>query len=312
MAKFYDKKVILQKIETTEGTDAAPTVTTDAILTRNYTPNFVEMERRERNIEVPYFGAKPATPVKLQRGATFEVEMAGAGATATTVPAWMKLNRIAGFDAGVPGASNVVQTPISTSIPSATHWSYIDNLLMQTIGARASMGIRVEDDEIPFFTYTVRGRAPTALASEAVPGSPTVTAFTTPMLACTENTTFLLDTFAAPLRRLELDSNNDLAYRSLIGPLDRVTWRNRAWGGRIVIELPDLTAKDYFAKIRPGTTMALSLTHGVGVGNIVSIAAPKVQILGVDLPEEDGILMASFDVILQPSAGNDEITFTTS
>jgi hypothetical protein len=310
MAKFYDKKVILQKIETTEGTDAAPVVGTDAILVRNYNPNVLEMDRRERNLEQQFFGAKPVTPVALRRGATFEIEMAGSG-TAATVPAWMKVNRIAGFDAGV-ATTNVVQTPISASIPSATHWAYIDNLLLQTIGARASMGIRVTDDEIPFFTYTVLGRAPTGLASEATPGAPTLTAFKDPVLASTENTTFTLDTFALPLRSLSLDSNNDLAYRSLIGPQDRVTWRNRAWGGTILGELPDLSAKDYFAKVRPGTTMALSLIHGNVAGNIVTIAAPKVQIVGVDTPEEDGILMLSLDVILQPNVGNDEITFTSS
>jgi hypothetical protein len=312
MTKFYDKKVILQKIETTEGTDAAPVVGTDAILTRNYSPTVLDMERRERNVEVPYFGAKPALPVQLQRGATFEIEMAGSGVAATP-PAWMKMNRIAGFDAGVAGGSNVVQTPISASIPSATHWAYIDNLLLQTIGARASMGIRVEDDEIPFFTYTLRGRAPTSLASEAVPGTPTVTAFKDPVLACTENTTFTLDSFSLPLRRLELDSNNDLAYRSLIGPQDRVTWRNRAWGGRILGELPDLSAKDYFGKVRPGTTMVMTLIHGNVAGNIVQVSAPKVQIVGIDTPEEDGCVMLAMDVILQPStAGNDEIIFTTS
>lgn len=310
MSKFYDKKVILQKIETTEGTDAAPVVGSDAILTRNYNPNPLEMDRRERNIEVQYFGAKPVIPVQLRRGATFEIEMAGGGAAAT-VPPWMKVNRIAGFDAGV-ATTNVVQTPISSSVPSATHWAYIDNLLLKTIGARASMGIRMTDDDIPFFTYTVLGKAPSTLASEATPGTAVVSAFQAPVIASTENTTFTLDGFALPLRSLELDSNNDLAYRSLIGPVDRVIWRNRAWGGRILGELPDLTSKDYFAKIQPGTTMALQVIHGTVAGNIVKIDAPKVQIVGLDLPEEDGQLMVSMDVILQPNAGNDEIIFTTS
>jgi hypothetical protein len=312
MSKFYDKKVILQKIETTEGTDAAPVVGTDAILTRNYRPTVLDTDRKERNIETQYFGAKPAIMSGFRRGADFEIEIAGSGSTATTVPAWMKVNRIAGFDAGVAGGSNVVQTPISSSIPSATHWAFIDNLQLQAVGCRASMGIRFADDEIPFFTYTVRGRAPTALAAEVTPGAPTVSAFANPVIASTENTTFLLDTYALPLRSLELDSNNDLVFRSLIGPQDRMIWRNRSWGGRILGELPDLSSKDYFAKVRPGTTMALSLIHGTTAGNIVSIAAPKVQIVGVDTPEEDGQVMLSLDVILLPNAGNDEIAFTSS
>lgn len=308
--KFYDRKVILQKIEATEGTDAGPVVATDAILTRDYSPNVVESDTRTRNLDQPFFGAKPQQAINLRRGATFNIDMAGAG-TATGVPAWMKVNRIAGFDAGVVGASSVVQTPISASVPSATHWAYIDNLLLKCVGARASMGIRITDDEFPYFNYTVLGRVPTLVAEEATPGTPVVTAFKDPVLASTENTTFLLDGFALPLRSLELDSNNDLNYRSLIGPTDRVMWRNRSWGGRIMAELPDLSAKDYFAKMKSGATMVLQLIHGTVAGNIVQIDAPKVQITGMDTPEEDGAVMLALDVILQPNAGNDEITLTS-
>lgn len=312
MTKFYDRKVILQKIETTEGTDASPVVGADAILTRDYAPNVFDMDTRTRNLDLPWFGARPVIPINLRRGATFNVDLAGAG-TATGVPAWMKLNRLAGFDAGVVGASSVVQTPISASIPSATHWAYLDNLLLKAIGARANVGIRIEDDEFPYFAYTVLGRAPsTGGETESSPAGPTLTAWKDPVVASTENTTFSLDGFALPLRRLELNSNNDLAFRSLIGPVDRVTWRNRAWGGTILGELPDLASKDYFQKLRPGTTMVLSVTHGTAAGNIVSIAAPKVQITSIDLPDEDGIMMLSLGVILQPNAGNDEITFTSS
>jgi hypothetical protein len=311
MPKFYDRKVIIHKVETTEGTDAAPAVAADAILTRNYAPNVLEMDTRTRNLDLPYFGARPQIPVNLRRGATFEIDMAGSG-TAATPPAWMKLNRIAGFDAGVAGASSVIQTPISAAIPSASQWAWIDDLLLKTVGARASMGIRVEDDEFPFFTYTVLGRAPLGGESEAAPGTPVYTPWKEPVLASTENTTFTLDGYALPLRRMELDSNNDLAFRSLIGPQDRVTWRNRAWGGRILGELPNLATKNYFGNVRTGATMPLSLIHGNVAGNIVQIAAPKLQIVGIDTPEEDGILMLALDVILQPSAGNDEIVFTTS
>lgn len=311
MPKFYDRKVILQKIEAVEGTDAAPVVGTDAILTRNFTPNVLESDVRTRNLDLPYFGARPQVPINLRRGATFEVDMAGGG-TAVTVPPWMKLARIAGFDAGVvDGTTQVVQTPISGAIPSASHWTYIDNLLMKAVGCRASMGIRVEDDEFPSFTYTVLGRAPDELAAEASPGNPTLSPWKEPVLASTENTTFLLDGYALPLRSLTLDSNNDLAFRSLIGPQDRVMWRNRAWGGRVMAELPDLSAKNYFTNIRSGATIPMSLIHGTLGGNIVEIAAPKLQITGIDLPEEQGILMVALDVIVRPNLGNDEIIFTS-
>jgi hypothetical protein len=59
--------------------------------------------------------------------------------------------------------------------------------------------------------------------------------------------------------------------------------------------------------------MVMTLIHGNVAGNIVQVSAPKVQIVGIDTPEEDGCVMLAMDVILQPStAGNDEIIFTTS
>jgi hypothetical protein len=310
MAKFFDRKVILQKIETVEGTDAAPVVATDAIQTRNYAPNLFQMDVKVRNLDIPFFGARPEIPTNLRRGAVFEIEMAGGGA-AITIPPWMKVNRIAGFDPGVAGASSVVQTPISAAIPSATHYAWIDNLLTPTIGARASMGIRVVDQDFPFFTYTVLGRAPPVLHTESAPGVPVVTPFQTPVLANSANTTFMLDGFALPLRSLNLDNNNALIYRTLIGPPDKVIWTNRRWAGTIVAELPDLTAKNYFSYVPIGTTMALQLIHGTVAGNIVQIDAPKVQIVGYQLPNENGIVMIQLDVILQANAGNDEILITS-
>jgi hypothetical protein len=309
MAKFYDKKTILQKIEGTEGTDSAPVVGADAILTRDYAPNVLESDTRTRNLDLQWFGARPQTLAAMRRGATFNIDMAGSG-TAVGIPSWMKMNRIAGFDAGVVnGIISVTQSPISASVPSASHWAYIDNLLLKAVGCRASMGIRIEDDEFPFFTYTLLGRAPTTLAEEATPGTPTLTAWKDPVLANSANTTFALDGYALPLRRLELDANADLALRSLIGPQDRVNWRNRALGGRILAELPDLSAKDYFQKIPTGATMIMALVHGTTTGNIVEVNAPKVQITGIDIPEEQGFAMLAMDVILLPNAGNDEITF---
>lgn len=313
MAKNWLKKVILQKIEVTEGTDAAPVVGTDAIQVINYQPNFISTDAKTRAIEYPYLGSRPVVMAGFRRGSTFSVEIAGGGA-ATTVPPWMKLNRIAGWDAGTVGGSNVVQIPVST-IVSATHWAYVDNLLMKTVGARASMSIVFEDDEFPVFNYTVLGRSDTVLGADSTPGTPTLTGWQTPVLASTENTTFLLDTFALPLRRLELNSNGDLAFRSLIGPQDRVMLRDRPWSGSIVAEVPDIATKDYFTKMRPGTTMALSLTHGTTAGNIVAFAAPKVQITGdIALSEEQGIAMMTMPVTLLPNstAGNDELTITSS
>jgi hypothetical protein len=317
--KNYDQKVILWKIEATEGTDAAPASPTDALRVLNYRPTFMDADKRVRNIEKGYQGANPVALTSIKRGASFDMEMHGGGVSAgTTVPPWMKVLRCAGLDAGVvTGGNSVKQTPISNSptvsIPSATSWAYIDDALLKTIGARCAVGFRIEDDEWPMFMVTMLGRAPTTLFEQAAPASVVPpSGYIDPVLCSSENTTFTWLGFSPALRRWEMNSNSENQYRSLIGPQDRINQRNRDWNGSIVMRVPDLTAKDYFAGIRPGTTGAASAVHGTVAGNIVQIDTPALQVTGnVDFSEEGGELMATFPVTALPVTGNDEITFTS-
>lgn len=307
--KNWERKVILLKVEGTEGTDAAPVVGANALRVRNYSPTFMDADGKVRNLEKAYFGADPVAMANFKRGAAFELEMHGGGA-AGTAPQWMTALRFAGFAAPVLVAvTSATQSPTST-VPSATHWGYLDNLLLKSVGCRANVGYTVEDDEIPIFNYSLLGRPPTTLAEEATPGAITVAGVADPVIASSENTTFSLDGYAVPLRRMTMNANVDLQFRSLIGPQDRVIYRDRSWNGSIVIELPDLTTKDYFAKVRPGTTMASSLVHGVTAGNIVTITHPALQITGnVELSEEQGVIMATLPVTALPVTGNDEVVF---
>jgi len=308
--KLFEKKVILLKVEAAEGTDAAPGVATDALKVLNYRPTFMDAEGRVRNIDKAHLGANPTLLSAFKRGAAFDMEMHGSG-TAIGVPPWMKALRFGGMDAGVVGAASVAQSPVS-DVVTATHWGYLDDLLLKTIGARATIGFTIADEEVPMFNVSMLGRPPTNLAEQAVPGAATIAGYIDPLLASSENTTFTLDGFALPLRSWTMSNNADLAFRSLIGPVDRVQMRNRPWGGSIVGRVPDLNVKNYFANIRPGTLMPAQLVHGAAVGNIVQIDCPALQISGnVDITEEAGEWMMTIPVTALPVAGNDEVVFTS-
>lgn len=311
MPKDFTKKVILLKVETTEGTDAAPTTAANAIQVLNYQPTFMDADQKVRNIEKAFYGANPVALAAFKRGATFDMELAGAG-TATGVPPWMVALRMAGFAAGVVnGTTDVSQSPTST-ISSFTHWAYIDNLLTKVTGAKATASFTVADDEYPILSFDMLGVPDLGLASEATPANPTLTGYRTPVLSSSENSTFSLDGFALPLRSWTMSSNSDLQFRSLIGPADRVNYANRSWSGQIVGELPDLTAKNYFSNIRSGATMAATFVNGTVTGDIVQIACPKLQISGnVSLSEEQGKVMVTIPVTALPNAGNDEVVFTS-
>jgi hypothetical protein len=289
-------------------------VGTNALRVLNYQPTFMDADQKIRNIEKGFFGANPTLLTSIKRGASFDLEMHGSGA-AGTAPQWMAALAYAGFAAPTLVASVSATLNPTSTVLSATHWAYIDNLILKTIGARASVGFTIEDDEIPVFNYTLLGRAPTLLAEETSPGSPTYTGLVDPVIASSENTTFTLDSYAVPLRRFTMNANVDLQYRSLIGPTDKVAYRNRNWNGQIVCEVPDIATKDYFTKVRPGTTMVCTTVHGNVAGNIVTINIPKLQISGnIEMSEEQGVLMMSIPVTALPNtaSGNDEINFVAT
>ena len=131
-------------------------------------------------------------------------------------------------------------------------------------------------------------------------------------MASSINTTYTLDGFALPLRSIEMSANAQLDLRSLIGPAPRIAYLDDSWSGTIVAELPSLASKDYFAKVRPGTTMVQQIIHGVTSGNIVQIDNPAVQITGnITFTNEQNRLMMNMPVTLLPVNGNDEILFTS-
>lgn len=309
----YDKRLLFYKIEAAEGTAETPAAA-DAIVTRGLTPVNYEADTRTRELDGQYFGARPQTKNQLRGRTSFEVELTGAGGLATAVPAWMKLLRIAGMNAGTVGASSVVQQPISAAIPSATLWDYTDTMRQPLIGARADFRMVFEDDQYPYAALDVMGYAPSAgsPAVNAVPATPDITAFKTPQFVSNDNSVFSFDGYAAELRRLELVAGSVLTPRSFVGAADRVKYRNREWSGTAVIRCPTLTAKDYFAQMRSGV-VALTLTHGLGVGNIVEIAAPRCELGVFSASDEEGDLMLSIPFRLLPTTGtgNDEITITT-
>lgn len=312
MPKNSEKRLLLYKIETTEGTDSAPVVGTDAILTRGLDAKGWDGDKGVRQLDGLHAGARPSYYKQIRKPVRWEVEIAGSGATATTVPAWMKLNRICGFDAGVAGASSVVQTPIFSGVPSATLYPFYDNLLVSATGARSNLSLTFEDDEIPFFAYDAVGFPPAGLVSEAVPGAPTLGAFAAPVLVNTANTTFMLGGFSPGLRRLTLNAGAQIDPRSLTGQLDKAMFRNREMTGTALIEFPDLGSKNYFTNVLARSTQPLQIVHGTAAGNIVQVDAPRCEIDLPDMPDEQGVLMLSVPLRLLPTAaGNDELTITS-
>jgi hypothetical protein len=313
MPKNAEKKLLLFKIETTEGTDAAPVVGTDAIITVGLDASGLEGDEVERQIDGQYFGARPTVYSQIRKPVSFGVEVAGSGVSATTVPAFMKILRICGFDAGIAGGSSVVQSPISAGVPSATLWPFYDNLRAAALGSRANWTAAFEAGQVPLFNLTAMGFPPAGIVSESTPGTPTFTNQATPVIVNTANTTFSLGGFSPALKRLTINGGTIVEPRSLVGPTDKAMFRNRKMTAEALVEFPDLASKNYYTNLLNRTTQAMQLVHGVAAANIVQIDSARAEVGLITTPEDQGQLMALIPLRLLPStaSGNDELTFTS-
>lgn len=90
--------------------------------------------------------------------------------------------------------------------------------------------------------------------------------------------------------------------------VESVDMTDRKPSGNATIEMTTVASKAWHELVRLGTLSTMQLVHGVGAGNIVQIDAPKVQITEPSYQDDQGVAMLAMGLVLQPNAGNDEIS----
>ncbi len=305
MSLLTRKRTILAKLENTYGTDPTPTGSSNAILVRNLSITPLNAENVSRDLVRPYLGASEQLIASAYVGVEFEVEMAGSG-TAGTAPAYGPLLQACGMTE-TDGVSDVTYTPKSASFASVTMYYNVDGVLHKVTGARGNVELVINARQIPVFKFTFTGlyNAP----SDASAPSVTYTAFQTPVAANSDNTTdFELFSFGAALESLNINFNNAIQYRSLIGAED-VLMTDRQVSGQVVFEAPTIATKDFFSLALGSTLGNLDITHGTTAGNIVQISSSRVDVSNPTYQDQNGIQMLQVPITLVPSgSGNDEIS----
>lgn len=301
------KTAILAKIETTYGTDAVPTGAANAILVGNVKLSPLEGGTVQRSNVQPYLGSRPAVQVNTSVKLGFAVELAGSG-SAGTAPAYGALLRACGLSETLTASTKAEYRPISTAFESVSIYFSKDGQQHKLLGARGSVSLKFDAGTVPTMEFSFVGlyQAPTSQADPAV----TLTAFQIPLPCSKANTpTFSLYSYAAALSVLGLDVGNNVVYRGLVGA-ESVQIADRNAKGKATIEAPALSAKDFFALAKAGTTGALQIVHGTVAGNIVQLDAAAVQATNPGYGAEDGIVMLDLDLGYLPVSGNDEFTLT--
>lgn len=299
-------KILLAKIETTYGTDAAPTAALNAILATEvvYTP--MEGSDVSRDLEQPYLGAQGTIPAELQAKLSFKVEMAPSG-TAGTAPAWGPLLRACAMAQTIAAGVSVTYNPITDTHESLTIHFWVDTTRYVMLGARGTAKLMVSAQGIPYlmFEFTSLYVQP----AETARVNPVLTAFQKPQVASKANTpVFNINSVAFVLRELTLDLGNQIEPRFLIGS-EGILITDKAETVEATVEAQPLSAFNPFALAAAQTAVPLVLTHGVGAGKITTLNVPNAQMQRPQgLSNAQNIKEWPLRMVPLPTSGNDQFT----
>ena len=307
---FWDLQLLTAKEETVYGTDANPTAAANAVLAQNVKLTPMAATEVTRQHARPYQGARPSLLVGKHMKLSFEVEAKGSG-TAGTAPGFAVFLRSCKMAEVIAAAASVTYNPVSTGHKSCSIYFYIDGVLFKIIGARGDWKYKLTADGIVVIEFTFTGLF-TQPTSVAVP-TPTYGSQLTelPQEASTETVpTFSIGAFAtAGLRSLTFNAGNNVVFRNIVRRRQVIIPASDE-SLEFQIEAEALATFNPFALAAAGTPQAVTLTHGIGAGKVVTLSVPQLQILNPgDLAQQDGIVEYALRGKCLPSATeNDQFT----
>lgn len=264
MARF-DAAVVLSMLESTYGTDPAPTASANAMLFQNV-DWAISGEVVERPQVLPHMGNDPFSVVARGCALSGEVDLAASG-TAGTAPAWAPLVRACGLAQTITAATRVDYTPVSSGHESGVFHHFLDGTRHRGLGARGEFSLELVAKQIPKLriSLTALYDAPSAAALP----TPTLTGFQTPLVVEPGVTGMVaIGANSLPFNSFRYTHGNRLVRQEIPGR-SRVLIEARAPGMEITVEAPDAVNPNLFALI--GTVQAITLQHGQAAGGIIDI-----------------------------------------
>lgn len=313
MGRQTKKTAILAKIETTYGTDAAPTGAADALLVSDASFD-TSYNNVDRNLIRGYLGNSEQLAGTRFVQAAFSVELSGSG-TAGTAPAWGKLLQACAMAETVAAGSYVEYTPVSSAFKSLTIYYYLDGELHKALGCMGTVSLDMTEGTRPLLKFTFTG-IDGGLTAVATP-SLTLSAWKAPLVISDPNTgdITLGGTYATgaitggtpyPSRGFTLDMGNDVKQMAVLGG-QGVDIIDRNPTGSIQLELTAAQEVAMFADINANTLTTLSLLHGTTAGAKVLVHGAAVQRINPKHVDYEGRPHLGMDLRFTPVAGNDEL-----
>jgi len=309
MPKANRRQIVLVKIESTRGQDAAPTGS-DAVLCASATFNPAEgATLNERRLVDGSMGRNPHVWGGSLQGIVLEVELKGAG-TEGVAPEYGPLLRACGLSETISADTSCTYAPASASDATphetVTIWFNQDGVLRKLIGCVGSLSLNAVAREIPLLTFTLIGHQGAADSDAALPNPTLDATVPVPFKAAQLS----LDSYSPAVGAFTLDLQNEIPQRPSVNGADgfadlHILDRNII--GTINPELTTIAAKDWLAQWRADAQMALSIGPvGGAAGNRWTLTGPKVQIAGTSFENSDGVTRNPLDIAFAKNTGDDE------
>lgn len=316
------------KVETTEGTYAAPAAGDMKFLVRNptYKPIFSKTEREVRSA---FFSTHRTRGPAVGGEIAFELD--AYAVTQSALPIWMSILMAAcrwGTVTGGGGSAAYVVNPLSTNntstVPSLSMSLNVDGFLHKLAGCRGTCKLVLKAGERIVLQFRFQGVhvTPTDTAFASVTydtNADDCPVFVGAALAFTAVSP-ATDTFASSeivLETLEIDLNNTLYLRpSANGSMGYLSCQ--IVGGMPTISLdPEwvpVATWSAIERVRDSAlfTMTTGPLAGIAALNNIQIDAPRVEFMSVTREARGGIATKKLEGVCRGNAGNDELSFTLS
>ena len=313
---------ILLKIESTYGTDAAPTGAANAMLVSNLSVTPLNSQNVDRDNIRPFLGGSEQLVGTRFVQCSFDLELTGSG-TVATAPAWGPALQACGFAETLTAAVRADYTPVSTGFSSATIDYHTDGLRHKLTGCRGNVVFKLGVGERPVMSFSFTGlyNTPTAVANPSV----TLTAFQIPQVVTDANTgdinlgcthaLAIAPAIAAGTafisQGVQIDMGNTVNFTPLLGG-ETVDLTQRAVTASVMFDLTAAEEATAYAAVEANTVTSLGMIHGTVTNRRVLIFCPSVQRINPTKGDVNGKLMQGFDLRMVPVSGNDEIRIVTS
>ncbi len=312
-----NRSLILAKVETTYGTDAAPTATADAIIASKMEIEIVGSPKT-RDVVLPYYGKLAHINVGEAIKLKFSVEARGSGA-AGTAPRISALLRACNMTMTTnAGVSNVFDPNSSQDGESVTIYFYRDGVLHRAFGCVGTWKLTMKTNETAMFDFEFTGLyASTHASAVTFPSSITYDAPTVlpPIFRSAAFNMYGIGAANAIIENLSVDIGNVISKRpdaNAASGMRRYFISDREAKGECDPEVIALATYNPWTLWDSATAGAITATIGSSAGNRILVDMPNVV---KDVPkygDRETMLTYGISFVAKPTltAGNNDVRLT--